>query len=60
MLAEHEEEFMEYEKAVKETMSKKDEAIERLNIVIEGLRAKINTKELGGSLREVLVDSHLH
>jgi hypothetical protein len=37
---------MEYEKAIKETISKKDECIERLTSIIEGIRNKKNsTKE---------------
>lgn len=31
---------MEYEKAVRETISKKDECIERLNHIIEGYRQR--------------------
>lgn len=37
---EHEEEFLEYEKAIKDTIAKKDECIERLNLIIEGLRER--------------------
>jgi hypothetical protein len=37
---EHEEEFLEYEKAIRDTLEKKDQCIERLNLIIEGLRER--------------------
>lgn len=45
MEQEHEEEFMEYEKAVRETISKKDECIERLTGIIDGYRSKRSNLE---------------
>lgn len=38
--SENDEEFIEYEKAVKETLDKKDDCIDRLNTIIDSLRSK--------------------